>query len=116
MWAGEAVMELARTRPDAELCCAVPFAGQEQSWSAELRRRYYAMLAAAAEVKVLRESFARDCYFARNRWLVDNSHMLLAVYDGGAERSGTRYTVEYARRRGREIICIRPDTLSVERY
>ncbi|MBQ9534812.1 MAG: DUF1273 family protein [Clostridia bacterium] len=116
MWAGEAVMELARTRSDAELCCAVPFAGHELGWSAPLQRRYRDMLRAASEVKVLRESFTPDCYHVRNRWLVDSSHMLLAVYDGSAARSGTGYTVNYARRLGRNIVCIRPDTLEIVSY
>lgn len=48
----------------------------------------------------------------RNRYLVDHSSVLLAVYNG-VKRSGTGATVNYARRLGREIIIINPLTRSV---
>ena len=38
----------------------------------------------------------------RNRYMVDRSSLLIAAYDGTA--GGTRYTVEYARSRGLQII------------
>lgn len=42
--------------------------------------------------------------------MVDNSDILLAVYDGNS-KGGTAYTVEYARKQGKQVILINPYTL-----
>ena len=42
----------------------------------------------------------------RNRYLVDHANFLIAVYDG--KPGGTQYTVEYARKKGLEIVQIEP--------
>ena len=49
------------------------------------------------------------CMLARNRRLVDQAGILLAVYNG-ERRGGTAATVRYARKAGREIIMIDPLT------
>lgn len=49
------------------------------------------------------------CMLARNRRLVDQAGILLAVYNG-EQRGGTAATVRYARKAGREIIMIDPLT------
>ena len=48
----------------------------------------------------------------RDRALVQSSSLVLAVYNGGF-RSGTGATVRYARKQGRELIIIDPETLTV---
>ena len=48
----------------------------------------------------------------RNRFLVDWSTVLFAVYNG-EKRGGTAATVRYARKMGREIFTLAPDTLSL---
>ena len=45
----------------------------------------------------------------RNRFLVDHSDILLAVYNG-ERRGGTAATVRYAQRSGREILILDPVT------
>lgn len=53
------------------------------------------------------QEYSRDCMLERNRWLVDQASILLAVYNG-TYRSGTAMTVRYARKLGRDIIIINP--------
>jgi len=48
----------------------------------------------------------------RDRYLVDHTSVLLAVYDG-TRRSGIGATVKYARKLGRKIIIIDPLTLAI---
>ncbi len=48
----------------------------------------------------------------RDRFLVERSDCLLAVYDG-EQRGGTAATVRYAENMGRKLILIDPITLSV---
>ena len=43
----------------------------------------------------------------RNRYLIDHADCLIAVYDG--QPGGTRYTVEYAQKKGLYIMIIDPN-------
>lgn len=100
--AAEAVVALRRLHPDARLVAVVPFRGQAARFPAARRQRYEALLARADEVVVLAEEYHRGCYARRNDFLVDHAAVVVSWYDGSP--GGTRYTVERARTRGREII------------
>lgn len=117
MWAGEIVLSLKEKYPDVELLCAVPFRGQENDWKPEQQTRYHELLKKSNRVFMLSESYTRECYFDRNRFLVDNADVLLAVYDMNArKRSGTGYTVNYAIQRQKPVLLIDPDTLRLYAY
>ena len=64
------------------------------------------MLAACDEVKVFSERYNRGCYFVRNRYMVDESSRVIAVYDGRSN-GGTVFTMQYARAKGRAVHVIR---------
>lgn len=114
MWAGEAVLALAEQYPEISLRCIVPFAGQERQWTTAQQARYNVLLQRSSQTVIIRDRYTDDCYFARNRYLVDNSDVLLAVYDGEAKkRSGTGYTVRYAQSTGKPVLLIHPDTLKI---
>ena len=120
MWAAAEAVALRRRYGDVRLIAAVPFEGQEERWPAALKAEYHRLLAACDEVQVLFErpttsESAADCYRRRNRWMVDRTDGVLAVYDmERAElRSGTAATVRYARRQLRPIRYIHPQTLAV---
>ena len=44
----------------------------------------------------------------RNKYMVDNSDLLLAVWNG--KKGGTANTVKYARKKEKEVVIINPDT------
>lgn len=80
----------------------LPALGHADRWSREewvdfdrLHRR------ARPETVIVCEKLDGAAYLARNRYLVDHCNLLVAVYDG-VSKGGTAYTVEYARRVGRE--------------
>ena len=52
------------------------------------------ILAQADEVIYVEQEYIRDCLLKRNRWLVEYSSILLAVYNGSV-RSGTGATVRH---------------------
>lgn len=114
MWAGEAVLAFAEQHPEISLCCIIPFAGQEKRWTLEQQARYKALLQRSNKTVVIKERYTDDCYFERNRYMVDNSDILLAVYDYEASKpSGTGYTVRYAQSLKKPILLIHPDTLKI---
>lgn len=97
LWAAELVVELQRWRP-IYLVCALPYPGfgerNPEPWHT---LRYWAMHK-AHRVKVISPVYHRGVFQERNQFLVDNSSLVIALYDGGP--GGTRNTLEYARRKG----------------
>ena len=90
----EAVLALRREYPDITLEAAIPCAGQSASWSLEHRTRWSALVEQCDKKTVLQEYYTPDCMLRRNRYMVDRSAMVIAVYDGS--NGGTRRTLEYA--------------------
>lgn len=108
--AGELVASLRQQYPELRLIAVVPFPGQSRNWPLSWRRRWDALLRLADEKIVLYPTFQRGCYQARNRYMVDRSERVIAVYDGSPE-GGTCMTVTYARKKGVPVEIISPQLL-----
>lgn len=85
-----------------------PFAGYDRLWDKRDRDHVRFLIGEAAAYNVLESEVTLPgnasptvCYHRRDRYVVDECQALLAVYDGGP--GGTKYTVDYARKVGREI-------------
>ena len=114
LWAGEIVLALMELHPEIKLHCVVPFATQDQKWTPEQKARYRALLDRSYDVIMTQEEYSKDCYYIRNRYLVDHADVVLAVYDMNAnKRSGTGYTVHYAQAQNKPIIAIDPDDFHI---
>ena len=86
----------------------------DQKWTPEQQTRYHALLDKSSDVFLTQEKYSKDCYYIRNRYLVDHADIVLAVYDMGVnKRSGTGYTVHYAQAQGKTIIAIDPDDFHI---
>lgn len=81
---------------------ALPYSNRKKSKDPDFQK----ILAACDAVKVISEQYNRGCYFARNRYMVDKSSRIIAVYDG-RESGGTFYTMQYARTGGRAVQVIK---------
>ena len=57
------------------------------------------------------EHYSSDCFFARNRYMVDKADVVVCAYDG--QSGGTAYTVNYALKKGKIVIQINPSTAEV---
>lgn len=106
--AAEIVLSLRDLLPDREIClwAAIPYDRQAAAWSVKERERYEAILGKANRVKYISHEYTRACLYQRNRWMCDQATHLLAVYDGQA--GGTKYTIDYARKKGLNITIIQP--------
>ena len=76
--------------------------------------QYYSIIKQADSRVYTSRSYYRDCMLDRNRFMVDHSRLLFAVYNG-VSRSGTASTVNYARSHGKEILILNPQTNYVTR-
>ena len=113
--AAEIVLDIREAYPDdnVRLVAAVPFEGQADKWSEPYRERYFDILSRADEVVTLQRRYTDACFRERNRYMVSASAHLIAVY--GGRPGGTEYTMEYAMKKGLEVIIINPDTLQRDR-
>ena len=103
---GEAVAALRRCRPDVTLEAAVPCPEQDLRWSAGSTERYDRLLSECDKLTVVSPRYSPECMMRRNRYMVDRSGVVIAVFNGS--RGGTFNTLRYAVRCGLEIIEIDP--------
>lgn len=102
----EAVLALREEKTDVTLEAAIPCAVQSASWSAPQRERWESLVAACDRKTVLQDGYTPDCMLRRNRYMVERSSLVIAVYDGSD--GGTRRTLEYAIREKIPFIDIDP--------
>jgi len=112
VWAAQTVLALREKHPDLKLHCILPCVGQERSWSDEAKALYYSIVKQADSRVYTSRSYYKNCMLDRNRFMVDHSDLLLAVYSG-ISSGGTAYTVNYARQQGRNLIILDPLSMDV---
>ncbi len=100
--AAESVIALKRAYPGVNLVACIPCGEQADGYSATDKWRYKRILSNCEEVIVLSESYYNGCMHVRDRFMVDNSDIVLCYL---REKSGgTYYTVRYAGECGLKII------------
>lgn len=105
-YCAEIVLELKKKYPKIKLIAAIPCSDQADRWSAEQKAYYQELLEKCDECVVLSSHYYKGCMQKRNRYLVDNCDVLLAIFDG--KPGGTKNTVDYAQKIGRKIEFISP--------
>ncbi len=106
---GKAVLSLRQRYPDVKLEAAVPYPGQADEWDEAQRERYRNLLERCEIETVVQHGYTQVCMHRRNRYMVERSSLLIAVYDGSP--GGTGYTIVQAMRKGLELIQIDPSRL-----
>jgi uncharacterized phage-like protein YoqJ len=75
---------------------AVPCDKQEQLWPEPAQIKYKEIISKASKVTVVSPGpYTKECMHIRDRYIVDNSDMLLAVWNG-QKFGGTFATIRYA--------------------
>ena len=97
----ECVLALRDLHPDVTVEAAVPCPTQADSWPAAQRERYR-NLVAVCDFETMVSAQYSSCMQRRDRYMVDHASLLIAVFDGSV--GGTRYTMEYAMRRGLSVL------------
>lgn len=86
---------------------AIPFVGQELLWPKDIQECYRSLLAQAEHIEVVNPGgFASWKMQARNKWIVDHSDVLLALFAG--IKGGTYNCIEYAKEIQKPIKIIDP--------
>lgn len=100
----DAVLKLRERRSGVTLEAVIPCEEQAARWSERERERWFSLVERCDGETMLQHHYDKGCMLRRNRYLVDHSSMLIAVYDGML--GGTMYTLSYAMKRGLETVIL----------
>ena len=105
-WGADAVLE----DPELELVIALPYKDYGSNWPPESQAYLAGQCKKASKVHVVCEGeYAGWKNNERNKWMVDNSDAVIAVWNG-AEKGGTAHCVKYAKEKGKPMFRYDPAT------
>ena len=110
-YAAEIIIEKKKVYKDIMLHAVLPCPDQDVGWIETDRLRYKDLLRQCDSKTLVSPFYTETCMLARNRYMIDNSQRLIAVWNGYF-RGGTAYTVRYAKKQEKEIHLIRLKDLS----
>lgn len=92
--------------PDIKMVLAIPFPSYSAKMRSEEKKIFDMYLAAADEVVMVSQGpFTVRKLFVRNEWMVDNSQMACAFWDG-REAGGTYQCMRYAKNKGKLLFLV----------
>lgn len=100
--AARTVIKLREEFPHIRLDLALPCADQAKKWNPQQQQAYRDILRQADSVTYVSPEYYSGCMHKRNRFLIDNSSVCVAFYNG--TRGGTAYTVSYAADRSVRVV------------
>lgn len=108
-WAAEIVLELG-----LNLTLALPFAGYGENWPLESRQHLEELKKKANRVVIVCEGeYKPHKNHERNKWMLDNSQVVVAVWDGGTE-GGTASAIRGVKKAGKRVLRFNPMTKAEE--
>ncbi len=105
LYFAEAVLALRQVHPEITLEAAVPFVGQADRWPEADQLRRQRLLDQCNFETMVQHHYTAGCMARRNRYMVDRSGLLIAVYDGRPQ-GGTLNTLSYALRQGVKTVVL----------
>jgi len=103
----EILIEMKEKYNDIKIIGAIPCKNQDALWPKEQQERYIACLSKLDSIRCIFDEYnGRECMIERNRYMVDNSSLMIALYNGLP--GGTWLTINYAKKRGLKVVIINP--------
>lgn len=115
IWAGEIILHLSELSAfaDLEIALVLPFEGHDSNWDDYNKRRMDYIRRHSHSVTILGSPdwSPFECYRKRNRYLVDQSDCILAVYNPAISvRGDAAAMAKLSQKKGIPITYILPDT------
>ncbi len=108
--AAEAVLAMREECPHIRCVCVAPFKKHffaHAGWTPEWKARALRVSRQADLAFTLDEEYQRGTYYSRDRFLVNHASLIIAFYDG--RPGGTKYTLDYAAKKGLRTINLALD-------
>ena len=96
----EILLEMQKSNPALELVAVIPY--QKRLDNLRQKKRTYEILESCADIVVIREEYQPSVYSHRNRYMVEHSDRVIAVYDG-REEGGTAGTIRFTHTLKKEL-------------
>ena len=104
----QAAIEARELHPHVRFIAAVPCKDQECMWPSTSQRLYHSLLKRADKVVMVSEQrYHNGCMQKRNKFMVDHSNMVIAVWNG-SRSGGTAHCVNYAKEKAVPTHIIHP--------
>jgi len=98
------ILEQKKVYKNIQLIMALPCKEQDKYWKEREQIIYRNILQKADKIIYVSDKYLEDCMLKRNRYMVDNSNF--CIYYLRKKRSGTAYTVNYAKNNNLTLIEI----------
>lgn len=103
------ILELKKQYDHLILEAIIPFKSQESSYNISDKNDYSYILSSCNIVRVLQNNYSKDCFFKRNKYLINSSNILISVTnDTKLFKSGTTQTIGLAKKKDILVINIDP--------
>lgn len=103
----ETVIDLKKIYSEVQLIGAIPCRTQDSKWADKDKKRYRELLQNLDGIRCIYDEYIGvECMLERNRYMVDNSSLMIALFNG--KLGGTKSTIDYAKKQGLEIVIIQP--------
>lgn len=103
----ETVLSLKKKHKNLRLVCVLPFLRHNEAIKYSWQKRYNNVISNCDEVVYSSEEYHISTFQIRNKYMVDHSDCVITWYDG--KKGGTRNTLNYAQKEGKEIINLNTD-------
>ena len=87
-----------------EIIACMPCKDQNKYFTEKENQEFFEMVNLTDKKVYIQENYDSECMFLRNKYMVDNSSLLIAYYH--YQRGGTHSTVTYAIKQNKEILYI----------
>ena len=109
----QSILELRQYNKDIKLNCILPCENQCKYWKNQnLIEKYEKILKEADFIRVLSKKYNKTCMMDRNKYIVNHSDFLFAIYDRYS-KGGTKNTIDYAISKGKQIFILDPNNLKM---
>ena len=102
-WSAKIVLRLKKKYPHIKLTSAVPCKDHSSKWKVESKKEWQHIIDNSDKVvHTSEEEYTPYCMQVRNKYMVDNSDIVVSVWDGSS--GGTKNCVDYATSKKRRVI------------
>lgn len=102
-WSAKVVLRLKKKYPHIKLISAVPCKNHSSKWKEESKKEWQHIIENSDEVVYVSEDdYTPYCMQKRNEWMVDNSDIVVSVWDGS--KGGTANCVNYATKKKKRVV------------